>query len=178
MKNNDFILIELAKKGDRIAFEQLLERHYTMIYRVAYRFTGYAEDAQDIAQEVCVGLVHKLASFSGKSSFSTWLYRIVVNSCHDFHKKRGSHRNLENSYIEFEKHIDAENSELKQKRIWLYRSIEKLEKSLKETAILVLTEELSHAQAGEILGCAESTISWRMHEVRKQLKIALGSYYE
>lgn len=178
LMTNELTIIGLAKKGDATAFRQLLEQNYTMMYRVAYRFTGKAQDAEDIAQGVCVNLVHKLQSFNGKSSFSTWLYRVVVNSCHDFHKKNNSHRKLESGYIELEKNEQSDKNDSDKKILWLYRTIATLEQSLKETALLVLTEELSHAEAGKILGCAESTISWRMHEVRKHLKNAIGSYHD
>lgn len=176
--NNELTMIEMAKKGDSSAFQQLLTQHYDMMYRVAYRFTGQAQDAEDIAQEVCVGLTHKLASFNGKSSFSTWLYRVVVNSCRDYQKKRSNHRRLESNYIDLEKNEQSDKTDSDKKLLWLYRTIANLEQSLKETALLVLTEELSHAEAGKILGCAESTISWRMHEVRKHLKNAIGSYHD
>jgi len=53
---------------------------------------------------------------------------------------------------------------------WLYGAIGRLDPALKETALLVLAEDLNHAQVGEILGVRESTVSWRMHEVRKRLK--------
>jgi len=175
---NELATIELAKKGDSVAFQQLLEKHYSMMYRVAYRFTGQAQDAEDIAQEVCVGLVGKLQGFNGKSSFSTWLYRVVVNTCRDFHKKVSTHRTLDKCYIELEKNELSDKHDSNKKIAWLYRNIANLEQSLKETALLVLAEELSHAEAGNILGCAESTISWRMSEVRKHLKNAMGSYHE
>jgi RNA polymerase sigma-70 factor (ECF subfamily) len=162
--------VERARAGDRAAFQRVLEEHYTMMYRVAYHYTGQAQDAEDIAQDVCVGLVRALASFRGQSSVSTWLYRIVVNACRDFHKKRSTHQRLQQSYLELEKHDAAVEAEEARKRAWLYRAIAALEPALKETALLVLTEELSHAEAGAVLGCAESTISWRMHEIRKQLK--------
>ena len=176
--SNELITIELAKNGDAAAFRQLLDQHYRMMYRVAYRFTGQAHDAEDIAQEVCVGLTHKLKSFNGKSSFSTWLYRVVVNSCRDYQKKHSTHRKLESNYIDIEKNEQSDKNDSDKKLAWLYRTIATLEQSLKETALLVLTEELSHAEAGKILGCAESTISWRMHEIRKHLKNAIGSYHE
>lgn len=176
--NDELTMIELAKKGDSYAFQHLLTQHYDMIYRVAYRFTGQAQDAEDIAQEVCVGLVHKLFSFNGKSSFSTWLYRVVVNSCRDYQRKRSNHRRLESSYIDLEKNEQSDKNDSDKKLLWLYRTVANLEQSLKETALLVLTEELSHAEAGKILGCAESTVSWRMHEIRKHLKNAIGSYHD
>jgi len=177
MNPEDVNLVEKAKKGDRAAFRQLLEGHYGMIYRVAYKFTGQAQDAEDIAQEVCLGLVHKLQSFRGGSQFSTWLYRIIVNACHDYRKKRSAHSAVEQGYLELEAHAQAEQHESKRKIAWLYRAIKALKPPLDETAMLVLSEELSHAEAGKVLGCTESTVSWRMHEARKQLTQLLEQEY-
>ena len=70
-------------RGDREAFRRLVERHYAMIYRVAYRYVGSAADAEDIAQDVCVALATRLEKFGGRSRFSTWLVAIVINRCRD-----------------------------------------------------------------------------------------------
>lgn len=161
-----------AAAGDRAAFERLLEDHYDMIYRVAYRFTGTRHDAEDIAQEVCCALVDKLKKFRGDSSFTTWLYRVIVNTCHDLHKKNSNRTSLDKRYLDLDGLLRAETAEKTKQVSWLYRAIAALKPPLPETALLVLGEDLSHAEAGKILGVAESTISWRMHEVRKQLKEA------
>lgn len=165
------------KRGDAQAFRALLDQHYAMIYRVSYRFTGHAQDAEDVTQEVCMALVDKLASFKGKSSFTTWLYRIVVNQCRDYQKNRSRSRARDLAYSEFEK-LGAADTREDQKRVaWLYRSIDALDSPLKETALLVVAEELTHAEAAKILDCKESTISWRMHEVREFLTQAMDSYH-
>ena len=56
---------------------------------------------------------------------------------------------------------------------WLHDAMTGLEPKLREAAVLVVGEELSHAEAASVLGCAESTVSWRMHEVRKKLKLLM-----
>jgi RNA polymerase sigma-70 factor, ECF subfamily len=176
MEKNELELIARARKGDRDAFQRLLEGYYDMIYRVAYRFTGLKTDAEDIAQDVCVGLVDKLKGFKGESSVSTWLYRIVVNACNDFHRKNKSHRTLDERYTELgaqERAGDADNAKMLG---WLYRQIATLSDDMKETALLVLGEQLSHAEAGKVLGIKEATVSWRMHEIRKELKARMDSY--
>lgn len=176
MTERDLTLARKAQQGDRDAFERLLSEHYTMMYRVAYRFTGLKEDAEDIAQEICMQMVHKLASFRGDSSFSTWLYRIVVNHCRDFIRKTQSRRGLSQTYLELEKQQVADHQDSNRKTAWLYRKLRELEDGLLETALLVLAEDLSHAEAAQVLGCAESTVSWRMHEIRKLLKQQLSTY--
>jgi RNA polymerase sigma-70 factor (ECF subfamily) len=161
--------ITLAQRGDREAFRQLLQAHYAMIYRVSYRFTGHPSDAEDVTQEVCMALVDKLRSYHGGSSFSTWLYRVVVNQCHDYRKKRTSDGARDTAYVALEAMEAADAREANQIASWLYRAIAALKPPLPETALLVLAEELSHAEAAKVLGCKESTVSWRMGEIRKQL---------
>ena len=95
--NSDSTLVQKAATGDRAAYQLLLERHYDMIYRVAYRFTGHAQSAEDVAQDVCVSLVDKLKSFRGDSAFSTWIYRIIVNACRDMQRKQSSHQGFDRS---------------------------------------------------------------------------------
>lgn len=162
-------IINQAQRGDAAAFRHLLQAHYAMMYRVAYRFTGHSADAEDVTQEVCMALVDKLKSYNGRSSFSTWLYRVVVNQCHDFRKKRGADTARDTQYVELEAMELADAREANRKTAWLYRAIAALKPPLPETALLVLAEELSHAEAAKVLDCKESTISWRMHEIRKQL---------
>lgn len=175
MSDSDSELAARACDGDRDAFRQLLERHYDTAYRVAVRFTGNVEDGEDIAQDVCLSLVNKLRSFRGKSRFSTWLYRVVVNACRDHARKQKSTRALQTNYAVF-REMDAADQAHDAKRLdWLNASIAGLEPALRETAILVLAEDLTHGAAAEVLGCAESTVSWRMHEVRKKLKALLES---
>jgi RNA polymerase sigma-70 factor (ECF subfamily) len=171
------LLIANALAGDHESFRRLLHLHYGMIYRVAYRFTGHREDAEDVAQEVCMALVDKLMNYKGNSNFTTWLYRVVVNQCHDFQKKRTTDRNRDAQYAELEIMCVADIREAQQKTAWLYRAVAALQSPFKETALLVLAEELSHAEAGKILNCKESTISWRMHEIRKQLTLAMEGYH-
>lgn len=170
MTDDEASLIGRAKAGDRRAFRQLMETHYAMIYRVAYKFSGHAEDAADIAQEVCLKLVDRLDSYQGDSSFTTWLYRVTVNAYNDFCRRQRTRRKSQESYLEYEAADIAERREASGRIAWLYRAVAALEPPFKETALLVLSEGLSHLEASKVLGCAESTVSWRMHEARKLLK--------
>jgi RNA polymerase sigma-70 factor (ECF subfamily) len=168
--STDIELAAGAAQGDRQAFAMLLERHYDTIYRVALRYTGVPADAEDIAQEVCLKLVGALGSFRGQSRFATWLYRIALNACRDASRRRAAGRSLAESYVAFREMEAADEADSAARTGRLHEVVAGLEPSLKETVLLVLSEELSHRQAAEILGCAESTVSWRLHEARKRLK--------
>ena len=170
--------LKKAQQGDRLAFQKLLEQHYNSIFQVAYRFTGHTEDAEDITQEVCIGLAHKIQNYRGEAKFQTWLYRIVVNACLDKHRKEEREQDYATRYLEFETHNRTINNDKQQSIAWLYRELAKLKPPFKETAFLVLAEDLSHAEVGEVLGCSEATISWRMHEIRHQLKAIAENYHD
>jgi RNA polymerase sigma factor (sigma-70 family) len=76
-----------ARAGDRKALEDLIERHQAWIYNIALRMLFHPQDAEDATQEILVKVVTRLSSFEGRSSFRTWLYRVVFN--HLLNVKRG-----------------------------------------------------------------------------------------
>ncbi|MEX3007268.1 RNA polymerase sigma factor [Hoeflea sp. TYP-13] len=170
MNTGDQDLAKSAARGDAASFQALLERHYDTIYAVAFRYSGLREDAEDIAQEVCTSLVTKLHSYRGQSQFKTWLYRITVNAARDLHRKKAASGKLHQAYAELSDLAREEATESAGDIAWLYQSLDRLAESLRETAILVLAEGMNHKQAAEILDVKESTISWRMHELKNQLK--------
>ena len=169
MGASDLDLVRQAQDGDRAAFRLLLERHYGMLYRIAYRFLGNRVEAEDAAQEMALTLAGKIGGFRGQSRFSTWIYQVALNHCRDHARRQKSLGRLEAAFVEVEAHWSADWADSGQRLQWLYQAIDRLKPDLKETALLVLAEDMSHAEAGEVLGIKEATVSWRMHEVRKQL---------
>ncbi len=85
---SDLELAGLAAGGDERAFTRLLERHYGLIFKVAFKWCGDRHEAEDIAQDVCVKLARSIGGFDGRSKFRTWLYRITINTAKDRHKAR------------------------------------------------------------------------------------------
>ncbi len=159
-----------AANGDGDAFRQLLEQHYDLIYRTAYRFSMNPDDAEDVAQDVCLSLVNGIRTYNGDAAFTTWLYRIVVNQVRDHQRKTVSIQKVAKSYGEIESMRKAEEMQNAYELNWLYEAMSRLGEDLRETAVLVVGEGLSHRDAGEILGIKESTVSWRMHELKKALR--------
>ena len=169
MSASDLDLVRLAQDGDRAAFRLLLERHYGMLYRVAYRFLGNRPEAEDAAQEMAMTLANKIGSFAGRSRFSTWIYQIALNHCRDHARRQKSLGRMQTALVEVEALRAADWADSDRRVRWLYQAIDRLKPDLKETALLVLAEDMSHAEAGEVLGIKEVTVSWRMHEVRRYL---------
>ena len=170
MNTSDSELAAQAASGDMAAFQVLLERHYDSIFRIALRFTGVREDAEDVAQTVCTSLAVKLRSFKGEARFTTWLYRIVVNAAQDFHRRQSATTRLHQAYGEVSELVRGAEEDAARELAWLYDALQRVGQDLRETAILVLAEGLTHAEAADVLDIKESTVSWRMHELRKELK--------
>ena len=166
----DEILARRAVAGDRNAFSDLLERHYGLIYRVAARMLGDGVEAEDLAQDVCVGLVTRLASYGGQSRFTTWLYRVVVNAARDAMRRDATRRRNEQEFAEQDGLGDRQIGIGGEDSVWLQQVLGQLSQELRTTVILVLAEGLRHGEAGKILGVSEATVSWRLHQVRKQLR--------
>ena len=87
MMSADTDLICRAAGGDSFAFQALVERHRSMVYRVAYQFAGNHHDAEDIAQEVFIKVYRSLDRFRQDAQLTSWMYRIVMNACID-HRRR------------------------------------------------------------------------------------------
>ena len=88
MHLDDAAAVALAAGGDEDAFRVLVERHSRSVFRLAFRMTGSAEDAEDVVQETFVRAYQQLARFESRSHFATWLYRIGFNCSIDHLRKR------------------------------------------------------------------------------------------
>ena len=164
-------MIELAQAGDAGAFRDLLDRHYMTIYRMAFRFCGSQHDAEDVTQLACIKVADHLRDFRGQSAFTTWLYTIVLNTSRDWQRsqKRHSHGEIDEEVSSGEQSPEQALSTRQQ-----LAHINALPEVEREALLLVFGEGLTHKQAAEVLGCAESTVSWRIHEARKKLAAQEG----
>lgn len=170
----DGALLAAAVAGDRDAFGALLQGHYDRIHGLAWQLTGSRTDADDIAQDVCCTLVEKIGSFRGESKFTTWLCGITFNACRDFRRRRRTFSSFTERLAVLAGLARAPDGRDIYDAIWLKSSIARLKPAYRDAAVLVAGQQLTHAEAAEILGVAESTISWRMHEVRRQLAAGGG----
>jgi RNA polymerase sigma-70 factor (ECF subfamily) len=158
-------LIRRAQGGDSTAFAELLDLHYDTIYRFAWKWCGHAANADDIAQQACIKLAGSLAQFRFQAAFTSWLYPLVVSCAQDW--QRGQVRHVHDDIDDAHSVSVAAPAEDQIYLLQLLGQLELLGEGMKETALLVHAEGLSHAEAGEVLGVSESTISWRLHTIRK-----------
>jgi RNA polymerase sigma factor (sigma-70 family) len=170
----DADLLSAAIAGDRDAFGTLLQRHYSRIHGLAWQLTGSRADADDIAQDVCCILVQKIATFRGDAKFSTWLCGIVFNACRDLRRRRRTFGGFTERLAVLAGLARAPDGRDLYDAIWLKSAIMRLKPAYRETAVLVAGQQLTHGEAAEILGVTESTISWRMHEIRRMIAADTG----
>ncbi|MFZ5961385.1 RNA polymerase sigma factor [Thalassococcus sp. BH17M4-6] len=170
MTATDEDLAQAAARGDRDAFGLLVERNYDRIFRLAFRLSGSRADAEDLTQDICAALPGKLQGWRGQARFTTWLYRVVVNASHDLRRRRASHARAASGWGEVELARQAEAAETTEALSWLTTAMAALPNDLRDTAVLVVSEDQSHADTAAILGVSEGTVSWRMSEIRKRLR--------
>lgn len=92
MEISDEAAVELTRRGDPDAFRILVDRHSRGVFRLAYRITGNAQEAEDIVQETLLRAYKQLSRFDGRAAFSTWLHRIGVNCSLDVIRSRRRRR--------------------------------------------------------------------------------------
>jgi RNA polymerase sigma factor (sigma-70 family) len=159
-------LIRRAQQGDSTSFSELLDLHYDTIFKFAWKWSGHTADAEDIAQQACIKLASSLSQFRFEAAFTSWLYRLVISCAQDWDRsqQRHGHSSLTDLEPSFDDAADAQ--------IYLLQILDQLDdlgEGMRATALLVHAEGMSHAQAGEVLGVSESTISWRIHSIRKEM---------
>jgi RNA polymerase sigma-70 factor (ECF subfamily) len=171
---SDVELVDRARSGDAEAMGHLFERHYTMVFRLAWRWCGVRDDAEDIAQETFVKLVRKLKTFRRRASFKTWLYRIAVNTARDYGRRHGARRSREEEYDEHQGgHNPGSGSVDGTAAFRLREALDSLPAAQREAVLLVFSEGMSHREASQVLGCGEVTVSWRIFRARARLKTFL-----
>lgn len=178
-------LVAHARKGDVDAFTELARRHQQKIFQTVLWMTKDQQDADDLCQETFLHAYKHLKKFKQKSSFYTWIYRIAVNLTLNFLKKKMRENKRSSMPVEdcFREDIGStyafspEKSSLrKELRQKLKQAIDTLPDPYKISFVLVVFQGMSHSQASEVMGCSESTISWRMFKARKMLQGKLLPY--
>ena len=173
MADADAELVLQTQKGSPAAFEELVRNHQRMIHSLTFRMTGSPADAEDLAQETFIRAYAQIGAFRGTAKFSTWLYRIAVNTCLNWKQSETRRFQMQmNCAEEFSiQHTNGENAPPENSACQQVQSA-LLKLPAKQRAAIVLTvyDGLNHAEAAQILGCSETTVSWRVFAARRKLK--------
>ncbi len=182
LKNNpevedpDFVLIREYNKGNEAAFEKLILLHKEKVRNLIFLTLNDSEFVDDIFQDVFISVYKKLNEFRFESKFTTWLYRITVNKCRDYLRKKrvrsifvpikDSHENVRSSGIR----EDIDIPSLVQK------AIKRLPDKLKIPLVYRDIDGLSYNEIAELLGCEVGTVKSRIFRARESLKALLEPY--
>jgi RNA polymerase sigma-70 factor (ECF subfamily) len=175
---SDETLVQLARKGDRSAQEELFRRHWGGAYRVAYRLLGNDHDAQDATQESMIKALAHLNDFDGRSGFRTWLLRIVTNAAFDAGRRRkrratsilGSSEGEINHFepaVEDDPTLALRRQDL---RMTLDAALAKIPLQNRQTFVLFAEVGLSYAEIAEIQKIAIGTVMSRIYNARVKLQ--------
>jgi len=178
----EIALIRRVQQGDGVAFDRLVELHAPRVYNLAYRMLGNAEDAQDVAQEAFLRIYDALPKFRGEASFTTWMYRIVTNVCHDELSRR---RRRPPALTELEPEDGeaaapdeqlttgetAEDSMLRRERTRaLHEAIAALPPPFRAVLVLYDLQGFSYDEIAEMLRVNLGTVKSRLNRARNLLR--------
>ena len=156
--------------GDTKIFEELYRRFGDRLKSIAWNHLGNAADAEDAVQDTFLKVHRAASTYSGEASFSTWIYRILVNTCYDILRKRRRRIDeapLENEQGSLERTAPSVDDA---KRMTLRKLLADLPEQRRTVFSLFEIEGLSHAEIGEILGISEGNSKWILFSTKKELQ--------
>ena len=168
-------LVRKSQLGDKAAFEQLVIRHQDLVFSLAYKLTGNREMANDVAQEAFIRAWKAIEKFRGDSTFSTWIYRITVNTAWTLRKKAKKHNtlNIDDTYepIVIDEKKDPElvaiNSDLSSV---LINALDKIPIEQRIIVELKNIEGRSHKEIAEYLDISVTAAQVRLHRAHQKLR--------
>ena len=169
-------LVEACRRGESDAFRALFETYRNKVYSIAYRFSGDEATAMDVAQDTFVKLFSCIRDFRGDSSFDTWIYRLVVNSCMDHRRRSWRLLPLADGFAAtLPVPGDSLSDLLRSERGGRVRAaVERLSTDLRIVIVLRYTEGLSYDEIAEVLGCSSGTVASRLNRAHKKLERKLS----
>jgi RNA polymerase sigma-70 factor (ECF subfamily) len=191
-KLRDLERVHRLKGGELAALEELVRDYQDQVFRLAYTLLQDREDALDAAQEVFLRVHQGISRFAEKAAFSTWLYRIVVNICHDTRRRRARRKgefSLDQALAEREEAGEApleiadpkggdpsSESEERELEARLVAAMESLPEKHRATILLREVENLSYEEIAQATGVSIGTVMSRLHYARKKLQEMLRPY--
>jgi RNA polymerase sigma-70 factor (ECF subfamily) len=182
-------LLKRLQTGDPLAFAQLVEDNYGQVYNLALRMLVDPQEAEDVLQETFLSAYKALPSFEGRSSLSTWLYRIASNAS----LMRLRRKQPDTVSVDEPLTLDAGDSLPRQLVDWsnlpeeellsseshhaMDEAVSELPEPLRIVFILRDLQGLSTTETGEVLGLSEGAVKTRLHRARLRLRERLSTYF-
>ncbi len=169
-------LVAACQRGDSEAFRELFETYKDKVYSIALRYSGNSAVAMDIAQDTFLKLFSSIRDFRGDSSFETWVYRLVVNSCLDHKRKFWRLVPMADEVLTTMRTSGDSLAEMLRSEVsgLIRAAVDRLAPDLRLAIILRYTEGLSYAEISEVLGCSAGTVASRLNRAHKALERKLS----
>lgn len=187
--NTEIFSLEALRAGDRVEFSRLVDTYSGKLYRLALKMLGHQQDAEDILQETFLKAYRHLNSFDGRSSLSTWLYRIATNEALMLLRRKRPDSVSIDEPIET---MDGEQEPIQivdwcclpeeeltssEVRSYIDTAVERLPESLKVVFLLRDIEDLSTLETAQALGLSEEAVKTRLSRARMRLREELSNYF-
>jgi RNA polymerase sigma-70 factor (ECF subfamily) len=175
-------IIKMAMKGNPEAFRMIVSQNQSLVYSVAYRFLGRAEDAEDVVQEAFIRVWKHLPKYRFDVKLSTWLYRIVVNLCLDVLKSAQRKQQKKNVEVNEEGSINNPTADQEVHARELHALIQEAASELtpKQKAVFILRdlEGLSVDEVCSVLTMSAGNVKSNLYYARQQMGEKLKKYYQ
>ena len=170
--------IARAKAGDLSAFEEIMRQYERMVLVTALRLVGSLADAQDVSQEVFLKLYRNLGKVESSEAFPGWLYRVTVNACHDWRRRRRVSIPMEEAGEMPSGEADPQQQTTAgERRRVLELSLRLLSEKEREALVLRDLEGLSTEEVARVLGSTEATVRSQISKGRVKMKGFVERYF-
>jgi RNA polymerase sigma-70 factor (ECF subfamily) len=177
VRAEDSRLADACRSGSVGAFEQLYETQGTRMKSIAMNLLGNAHDAEDAVQETFMKIHRGIHYFKGQSAFSTWVYRILVNSCHDLRRSRVRRQETPEQDLVAEDQTFEVSGPVRDHplRMALEKCVKQLTPHLRSVFLLYEVEGFKHSEIGSILGISEMASKNALYQAKRRLRDMLSA---
>jgi RNA polymerase sigma-70 factor (ECF subfamily) len=171
-------VLERLKRGDRHAFGEIVDAYQTRAFRMAMRYAVSPSDAEDIVQEAFVGIYKGLQKFRGESALSTWIYRVILNHCLEYRRKRRLDSvpiDEETTLMATDRHTDPQwAAEYRADSQQLENALSQLSPAHRDVVILHELQGLTYQECADVLQVPVGTVKSRLFHAFNRLRQAMG----
>jgi len=181
MQNDEELIEKVAEKDDQ-AFYELFNRHEQKVFNLVYRYVGAYHEAEELTQDVFLKVFNSAHKFRGESKFATWLYRIAVNTCKNYkRKKQPTVVSIDDPEISTALSAPASTEPVailaeKRKRAIIQQAIDTLAPNQKTAFVLSKYEGFSYVEIAEIMKVSISAVGVLLFRAKQELKKKLLPY--
>lgn len=173
-------VLRRIREGDKRAFEELLDQYEARLYRMALRYTGSVPDAEDLTQEIFLGIYRSIGNFRGASRLSTWIYRVAVNHCLEHRRKKRLDAVPHNEEIDMPsadwRDDPVQVATRQELATQVETALERLSPLHRDVILLHEMQGLTYQECAAVLNVPVGTVKSRLSNAFVRLRELLGGY--